>query len=159
LDFQNPPSNAYEYIGRPDVLIHLAWNSLDDYRSLLHFEHELPTHYQFLKGLIQAGLPSLLVSGTCFEYGMQSSLTKAWKPGPAHLTPLPADSMRAQLQFLKRHVNTISPGQGFSISTGKVRPKVAISQLQQAVVRGDGIFNMSEASNCVIIGWQPQTYL
>ena len=37
------PSQA---LGRPDVLIHLAWGGLPNYQSLHHFERELPAHYR-----------------------------------------------------------------------------------------------------------------
>lgn len=72
MDLQNPPPDAFERMGSPDVLIHLAWGGLPNYKSLQHFEQELPAQYQFLKGLVDSGLKNLVVTGTCFEYGMQS---------------------------------------------------------------------------------------
>jgi dTDP-6-deoxy-L-talose 4-dehydrogenase (NAD+) len=59
-----------------DVLLHLAWDGLPNYRSLRHFEQELPAQYAFLRSVIAAGLKSLMVTGTCFEYGMQSGLSE-----------------------------------------------------------------------------------
>jgi len=72
VDIKNPPHDAFERLGSPDVLIHLAWGGLPDYTSLHHFEDELPAHFRCLKGLIRAGLRNLLVAGTCLEYGMQT---------------------------------------------------------------------------------------
>ncbi|MEA2677067.1 MAG: hypothetical protein QOJ81_1208, partial [Chloroflexota bacterium] len=57
-------------IGRPDILLHLAWDGLPNYQSSRHLETELPIQVAFLDGLIEAGLPSLLVTGTCYEYGL-----------------------------------------------------------------------------------------
>ena len=72
MDISAPPQDCFESMGCPDELIHLAWGELSNYQSLAHFETVLPAHYRFLKSLIQSGLSSLLVTGTCLEYGMQS---------------------------------------------------------------------------------------
>ena len=72
MDLKNPPPNAFEQLGQPDALIHLAWAGLPNYKSLHHFEEELPAQYRFLKDLVGSGLKNLVVTGTCFEYGMQS---------------------------------------------------------------------------------------
>ena len=145
LDLQNPPPNAYEYIGSPDVLIHLAWDRLDDYRSLLHFEHELPTHYKFLEELIKTGLPSLLVSGTCFEYGMQSGQLQEDMITRPH-TPygFAKDSLRIQLQFLKQQANFNLTWARLFYLYGEGQAGASLyPQLQRAVARSDKSFNMS----------------
>ena len=72
LDIASPSPDDYERIGRPDALIHLAWEGLPNYRCLDHFEIQLPRQYAFLNSFLNSGLPSLLVAGTCFEYGMVS---------------------------------------------------------------------------------------
>ena len=71
MDLHNPPPNSFEQMGAPDVLIHLAWGGLPNYNSLQHFEQELPAQYRYIKELVQSGLKNLIVTGTCFEYGMQ----------------------------------------------------------------------------------------
>jgi hypothetical protein len=47
LDHASPPEQAYALMGRPDVLLHLAWQGLPNYQSLHHFEQELPRQYAF----------------------------------------------------------------------------------------------------------------
>jgi nucleoside-diphosphate-sugar epimerase len=88
MDLQNPPPNAFELMGSPDVLIHLAWGGLPNYKSLYHFEHELPAQYRFLKALVESGLKNLVVTGTCFEYGMHAVRTLARRHGDATDEPL-----------------------------------------------------------------------
>ena len=63
--------NYFEYFNTPDLLIHLAWQGLPNYKSLFHFENNLPAHYSFLKNMVVNGLKNLVVTGTCFEYGMK----------------------------------------------------------------------------------------
>jgi dTDP-6-deoxy-L-talose 4-dehydrogenase (NAD+) len=102
IDVMDPPSNAFELMGNPDVLIHLAWGGLPNYRSLHHFEVELPAQYNFLKGMIQSGLKNLVVTGTCFEYGMRSgSLHEDMEAKPTNPYGFAKDSLRRQLEYIK----------------------------------------------------------
>lgn len=72
INVHEPPGEAFDRLGRPDAVIHLAWAGLPNYRSLHHIETELPAQFNFLCELIKQGLTQLTVIGTCFEYGMQS---------------------------------------------------------------------------------------
>lgn len=145
LDLHQAPADAFELMGRPDVLIHLAWSGLPNYRSLHHFEQELPAQYQFLRGLIDAGLQSLVVAGTCFEYGMQSgSLNEDMAPQPSNPYGYAKDALRRQLEYLKSiHPFRMTWARLFYLygegqAEGSLWP-----QLRQAAERGDARFNMS----------------
>ena len=145
LDLHHPPSDAYELMGRPDVLIHLAWSGLPNYRSLHHFEQELPAQYQFLRGLIDAGLQSLVVAGTCFEYGMQSGpLNEDVAPQPSNPYGYAKDALRCQLEYLKAiHPFRMTWARLFYLY-GKGQAEGSLwPQLRQAAERGDARFNMS----------------
>lgn len=54
----------------PQTLIHLAWTGLVDFTSESHLAEELHVQSNFLKSVVQLGVQNLLVSGTCFEYGL-----------------------------------------------------------------------------------------
>ena len=145
MDLAQADADSYERLGRPDVLIHLAWDGLPNYRSLHHFETELPRQYRFLKALIEGGLPALLVAGTCFEYGMQSgALSENLTPLPSNPYGYAKDALRRQLEFLR----AIQP---FALTWVRLfylygegqSPGALYSQLRAAVMRGDTIFNMS----------------
>lgn len=145
MDISRSTPNCFEEIGCPEVLIHLAWGGLPNYKSLHHFETELPNQYQFLKNMVESGLPSLLVTGTCFEYGMRSgSLSEEMLANPNNPYGYAKNALRQQLEFLKmvtpfnltwtRLFYMYGPGQS---STS------LYSKLKEAVVRGDKVFNMS----------------
>src|SRR4051812_17608588 len=80
LDIARPPENCFAALGRPDVLLHLAWGGLPNYRSPRHLETELPNQLGFLSNAIRNGLPALVVTGTCLEYGPQSGALAANLP-------------------------------------------------------------------------------
>src|SRR4029078_12337969 len=101
LDAASPPADVFEKLGCPDVLIHLAWGGLPNYRSRHHFESELPHQYSLLRRLVDGGLRKLVVVGTCFEYGMRyGPLSEGMDPAPANPYGLAKDTLRSQLQYL-----------------------------------------------------------
>ena len=94
----------YDLLGRPDVLIHLAWEGLPNYRELFHIERNLMASYRFLKAMIEQGLPSLTVSGTCYEYGLQSGrLTEETPAAPTTSYGIAKDCLRRFLYALREH--------------------------------------------------------
>lgn len=145
MDIARASSECFEILGRPDVLIHLAWDGLPNYRSLHHFETELPRQYRFLKQMIEGGLPSLLVAGTCFEYGMQSgALSAAMPTNPTNPYGFAKDILRKQLMFLKATERFNLTWARLFYMYGEGQPGTSLySKMKEAVSRGDKVFNMS----------------
>lgn len=145
LDINVCSSNNFEKMGSPDVLIHLAWDGLPYYKSLHHFETELPKQYNFLKNAIDGGLGSLFVAGTCFEYGMQSgALSADMETRPNNPYGYAKDALRKQLEFLR----VVKP---FNLTWarlfymyGENQPSTSLyPQLLKAIKHNDKVFNMS----------------
>ena len=145
LDISNAGNDEYERIGRPDILIHLAWNGLPNYTSSHHIDIELPRQYQFLKGLVDAGLPSILVTGTCFEYGMQTgALSESVIPSPSNPYGSAKDLLRRKLQSLQMTRSfSLTWARLFYIYGEGQSGNSLYSQLKESVSRGDPVFNMS----------------
>jgi nucleoside-diphosphate-sugar epimerase len=145
LDLLDVPQDAYEAAGRPHVLMHLAWGGLPAYRSRHHYEQELPAHYRFLKAMLAAGLPSLVVTGTCFEYGMRSGpLVEDMETRPANPYAYAKDGLRRQLEFLKTETPfAMTWARLFYMHGEGQSPTSLLPSLRQAVARGDRVFPMS----------------
>jgi nucleoside-diphosphate-sugar epimerase len=145
MDIAHPADDYFERLGCPDVLIHLAWDGLPHYKSLHHFETELPRQYRFLKTMIEAGLPSLLVTGTCFEYGMQSG------PLPAHMQTQPNNPYGYAKDALLQQLNFLQSIKLFNLTWarlfymyGEGQPNSSLyPKLKESILRGDKVFNMS----------------
>jgi dTDP-6-deoxy-L-talose 4-dehydrogenase (NAD+) len=144
LDLRDEYADSLNMIGNPDVFIHLAWGGLPNYKSLHHFEEELPTHYRFLRDLIKSGLKNILVTGTCFEYGMQSGqLNERMATCPNNPYGFAKDALRTQLGYLK----TVNP---FSLIWGRLfylhgdgqAENSLLPQLRRAVEHGDKILRV-----------------
>lgn len=145
VDIRNAPDNVFDLLGRPDVLIHLAWGGLPNYQSLHHFEEELPAQYQFLSKLVRSGLPSLIVTGTCFEYGMQyGQLNEAMHAYPDNPYGLAKDVLRRQLEYLRQSQPfTWTWARLFYLYGNGQAESSLLPQLKRAVKEGRTVFNMS----------------
>ena len=145
LDLAAVGPDSFARLGRPDVLIHLAWSGLPNYLSLHHFESELGHQYRFLSDLVEGGLPSLLCTGTCFEYGMQSGeLHESLATDPRNAYGFAKDALRRELELL----GTARPFQFtwarlFYMYGEGQSPTSLYSQFAAAVSRGDDSFPMS----------------
>jgi len=51
------------------ILIHCAWEDINDWYTLKHCHTHYQTHYNFLKNFIDNGLSRIIVLGTRVEYG------------------------------------------------------------------------------------------
>jgi dTDP-6-deoxy-L-talose 4-dehydrogenase (NAD+) len=145
FDLASAPGDAFDRLGRPDVVIHLAWEGLPNYLSPRHFQVELPTQFRFLRDLVVAGLKTLVVAGTCFEYGMQSGcLHEDMTPLPSNPYGFAKDALRRQLEIL----NAETPFdlrwlRLFYLYGDGQAPTSLHAQFQAAVARGDKRFDMS----------------
>lgn len=138
-------SDPVALLGVPDVLVHLAWPGLPNYKDLFHFERNLPADYRFIKRMVAAGTKQVLVTGTCFEYGMQSGPLPEDAPAlPDNPYGLAKNTLRLFLQALQKEKPYVlqwarlfylfGPGQ----NAGSV-----LAQLDRAIDAGEPQFNMS----------------
>lgn len=91
--------NYYAYFGKPDVLIHLAWEGLPNYKATFHISENLPRHTSFISNLIEHGLRNLTVTGTCLEYGLQEGeLTESMNVTPVVPYAVAKNELRKALE-------------------------------------------------------------
>lgn len=60
--------NPYDYFGKPDVLLHLAWRDGFIHYSNAHID-DLPKHFAFIKNIAEAGIKQIAVMGSMHEIG------------------------------------------------------------------------------------------
>jgi dTDP-6-deoxy-L-talose 4-dehydrogenase (NAD+) len=146
LDTATPSADDFDNLGRPDVVVHLAWSGLPNYRSLHHYETELPRQYVFLQSLVQAGLRNLFVTGTCYEYGMTNGeLDESIEAAPSNPYAHAKAALRRQLQFLRDARPYALTWARLFYMYGDGQPTTSLySQLAAAVARGDRSFPMSQ---------------
>ena len=137
--------NLFQFFQEPDVVIHLAWEGLPNYKDLFHFERNLFTNYRFLKTLLEDGLKSLTVTGTCLEYGLQNGCLPEDTPTqPTTPYSLAKDTLRKFLEQLQqKYYFSFRWIRLFYIYGEGQSEKSLLSQLETAIRKGERRFNMS----------------
>jgi len=135
----------YRFFKEPDLLIHLAWEGLPNYKSAFHLGVNLPRHFSFIKNLVRHGLGDVAITGTCFEYGMQEGcLQEAMPVFPANPYAQAKNQLREQLQeFQQQHPFTLKWIRLFYMFGKGQNPNSLLSQLDKALAAGEPVFNMS----------------
>ncbi len=145
FDIRSFPADAYRQLGEPETLLHLAWGGLPNYGSLHHYEEELPAQYEFLKKMIAGGVRNLVVTGTCFEYGMQSGPLPETAPArPQNPYGFAKDALHRQLRFLQGELDFNLAWVRLFYPYGEGQASGSLySQLKSAVAAGRPVFDMS----------------
>ena len=135
----------YTFFEKPDILIHLAWEGLPNFKSSFHEEVNLPRHLSFLTNLIRNGLTDLTVAGTCFEYGMQQgSLSEDMDTLPDNSYGKAKDALRKGLEECsKKYTFSFKWARLFYMYGKGQNPNSLLSQLDKALANGEEVFNMS----------------
>jgi nucleoside-diphosphate-sugar epimerase len=145
MDLDDAAPDTFERLGRPDVLVHLAWGGLPNYASATHVDIELPRQRRFLDACVQGGLRRLLVTGTCLEYGMQEGELSEERPAA------PATSYAIAKHRLHEELDTWRSTRGLALAWLRVfylfgpgqSASSLFAQLNAAIDRGDSHFPMS----------------
>jgi dTDP-6-deoxy-L-talose 4-dehydrogenase (NAD+) len=143
-DFDNSV-DYFELFGRPDLMIHLAWEGLPNYNSSFHLQTNFPRHTAFLKNMVSHGLQDLTVTGTCFEYGMQEGcLSEDMAALPKNPYGLAKDALRrAMEEYQSKHPFIFKWIRLFYMFGQGQNPNSLLSQLDRALDMGEKVFNMS----------------
>lgn len=141
----NDSINYYSFFNEPDLMIHLAWEGLPNYKETFHVEDNLPRHLEFLKNIINNGLKDLLVTGTCFEYGMKEGcLREDMETEPANPYAVAKDQLRRKLEVFVAEKQIHFKWVRLFYMYGKGQsPNSLFSQLDKALTNCEPVFNMS----------------
>ena len=87
-------TGAGGYIGRPDVVLHMAWRDGFKHASHAHLD-DLAKHYHLIENLYAGGLPQLAVMGTMHEVGYWEGAIDETAPcHPASLYGIAKNALR-----------------------------------------------------------------
>ncbi len=144
-DLKNDIENLYEFFQKPEKVIHLAWEDLANYNNLIHIEDNLFNNYKFIKNLIVNGLKDILITGTCFEYGMiNGCLGEDIQTKPANAYAIAKDTLRKFIIELSKNYDFQYKWVRLFYMYGKGQSeKSLMSLLDQAILNKDNEFNMS----------------
>ena len=143
-DISEDRNDWFDYLGRPDVLLHLAWGGLPNYLDSYHVDVELPLQTKFLSRVISSGLTNLVVTGTCYEYGLTSgALVESHETNPNTPYGIAKDLLRKELFGIQLRQNFELTWARIFYPYGDGQSEISIySQLRAAILNGDQQFKM-----------------
>ncbi|WP_194948330.1 NAD-dependent epimerase/dehydratase family protein [Actinomyces trachealis] len=87
-------ADIYEQMGRPDVVVHMAWRDGFKHNSPAHVD-DLAKHYHLIENLYAGGLKHLAVMGTMHEVGYwEGAITEDSPCKPASLYGISKNALR-----------------------------------------------------------------
>jgi dTDP-6-deoxy-L-talose 4-dehydrogenase (NAD+) len=142
-------SDWFDYLGRPDVLLHLAWGGLPNYLDSYHFDVELPSQVKFLNNLIIGGLCQLVVTGTCYEYGISDGEQyETQQNTPCTPYGIAKNDLRKFLVGLQKTKNYELSWARVFYPYGEGQSKFSLfSELKSAALRGEKEFELKNATS------------
>lgn len=99
--------NPYEYFGKPDVLLHMAWRDGFVHNSETHMK-DLPKHVEFIEKMIHGGVKRVSVMGSMHEIGFFegciSEHTPCW---PQSMYGISKNALRNVTQLLAQQNSVV----------------------------------------------------
>ena len=141
-------TNPYEYFGEPDVVIHLAWRNGFVHNAISHME-DLPSHYLFIKHLLDGGLKHIAVLGTMHEIGFYEGCINENTPtNPQSLYGISKDALRkATFLLCEEHKAICQWIRGYYIVGNSHYGSSIFSKITKAVQEGKTTFPFTTGTN------------
>lgn len=140
--------NPYEYFGKPDVLLHMAWRD-----GFVHYSEnhmlDLPLHYNFLKKMSDAGIGRIAVMGSMHEVGFwEGAINENTPCNPLSLYGISKNALRELLEVLAKQNHTeIQWLRGYYIVGNTKYGSSVFSKITMAVEEGKTEFPFTMGQN------------
>lgn len=94
--------DPFEFYGKPDMVIHLAWRDGFRHNSINHMD-DLPLHYKFLEKLVRTGIKKICVMGSMHEIGFyEGSIEENTPCRPQSLYGISKNALRQAVELLAK---------------------------------------------------------
>jgi nucleoside-diphosphate-sugar epimerase len=145
LPFDISKHDTLPTIPKDSILIHCAWGNVRDPLSLIHIEKHLIDNYLSIKNFIEYGIKKIIVTGTCYEYGLKYGPLKAstiTEPNTPYA--IAKDTLHKSLRALQSNITfELVWARLFYMYGDGQDEKSVMSLFDKALANGDEVFNMS----------------
>ncbi len=91
--------NPYEFFGKPDVLLHMAWRDGFVHNSVNHI-NDLPLHNEFIGKMVEGGVKRVAVMGSMHEVGFyEGSINESTPCNPQSLYGISKNALRTLVEL------------------------------------------------------------
>lgn len=140
--------DPYEYFGKPDVLLHLAWRDGFVHNSVSHI-NDLPKHYEFIGKMIDSGVSRVAVMGSMHEVGFfEGSINESTPCNPQSFYGVSKNALRRLVELQCKEKGCIFQWlRGFYIVGNTEDGCSVFSKIVQASKRGEKEFPFTQGLN------------
>lgn len=140
--------NPFDNLGKPDVLLHLAWRDGFKHNSINHI-NDFPHHYAFIKKFIDSKIKKICCMGSMHEIGFyEGSINENTPTNPQSLYGISKNALRQAIEVDTKENDILFQWiRGFYI-VGNARSGCSIfSKLSQAASEGKEYFPFTLGEN------------
>lgn len=99
--------NPFEFFGRPDVLLHMAWRDGFVHSSINHI-NDLPKHNEFITKMLDSGIKRVAVMGSMHEVGFfEGSINESTPCNPQSLYGISKNALRRLVELKCKENNAV----------------------------------------------------
>lgn len=140
--------DPFEYFGKPDVLLHMAWRDGFVHDSLNHI-NDLPKHMSFISKMIDSGVKQVAVMGSMHEVGFyEGSISETTTCNPQSLYGISKNALRRIVELECKKNNTIFQWlRGYYIVGNTEDGSSIFSKIVQAAKKGQKEFPFTMGLN------------
>ncbi len=140
--------DIYEVLGRPDVLVHMAWRDGFIHNSPAHMQ-DLSEHITFLENMIDGGLPYLSVMGSMHEIGYwEGAIDENTPCNPMSMYGIAKNAFRqAMMLYVQDKLVKFHWLRAYYIYGDDLRGSSIFSKLCQAEMDGKEEFPFTDGQN------------
>ncbi|WP_415337233.1 NAD-dependent epimerase/dehydratase family protein [Clostridium perfringens] len=93
-------NKPYDYFGKPDILLHLAWRDGFKHNSPVHIE-DLPKHNKFIENFIKSGVKQVVIMGSMHEIGFfEGRINENTPCNPENMYGIAKDALRKSVRLM-----------------------------------------------------------
>lgn len=140
--------NPFEELGQPDVLLHMAWRNGFVHNDPSHI-NDLPSHYSFIKRMLDGGCKQIAVMGTMHEVGFfEGSIKEDTPTHPESLYGIAKDALRNTTKLLCKNAGaTFQWLRGYYIVGNSEHGCSIFSKITAAEKKGQELFPFTMGIN------------
>ena len=129
----------------PENIILLSWPGLPNYMEMFHLDKNLPAYLDLIKELVNVGLKNLVITGTCYEYGLRNGCLNEETPSdPLNMYAIAKDSLRRSLSIFctENNIRFCWARVFYPYGNGQ-NPNSLLPALENAIITNKKSFNLS----------------
>lgn len=140
--------NWYEFFGKPDICLHLAWRDGFVHNSNAHM-HDLSSHYDFITNLIDNGLKQITIMGTMHEVGyFEGEINENTPCNPMSQYGIAKNALRKSIElYAEEHNCKYQWLRAFYIYSDNDNGNSIFAKIRKAVSNGQKEFPFTSGKN------------